>query len=76
MAQGVCEQAQERQKIKEEFYGKLAEWGERAALALFVSLVIQNLVEGASTLFMIGATITTGVVYWLSYNWLKKSKPF
>jgi hypothetical protein len=61
---------------KREFYGKLAEWGERLALALLVSLVIQQFIDGQSVTTAILALIPTAAVYMAAFFWLKKSKPF
>jgi hypothetical protein len=66
--------AEKKAEMDREFYGKLAEWGERLALALLVSLVIQQLVNGQSVMAAILALIPTAAAYTASFFWLKKSK--
>ena len=65
--------AEKRAEMDREFYGKLAEWGERFALAIMVSLVIQQLSSQSLTLMII-ALIATAASYAASFLWLKKSK--
>ncbi|MEK7541323.1 MAG: hypothetical protein AAB533_00540 [Patescibacteria group bacterium] len=57
-------------------YEKLADWGERVALLLFGSLVVQQLLIGRP--LMSGAVLTgaavTALAYGLAYWWLKQAK--
>jgi hypothetical protein len=57
-------------------YAKLADWGERVALAMFGSLVVQRIVQGisiASISIIVGALVAA-LVYGLAYYWLKQAK--
>jgi hypothetical protein len=73
----VWTELEKRTEREREFYGKLAEWGERVSLALLVSLVIQQLLNNNPSLTLVIIPLfATGLMYVLSYYWLKKSKPF
>lgn len=55
-------------------YDKLADWGERVALVVFGSLVVQQLIERVTSLPVIGIGIVlTGAAYLFAYQALKKS---
>ena len=67
---------QARAQNRRDFHGELAKWGERLSLALFVSLVVQGLVAGASLQqILIGLSIA-GISYFFSLRLLRISKPF
>lgn len=57
-------------------YDKLADWGERMALAFLVSLVIQRIVTGTplTSMSMLGGISVTALAYGLAYYWLKRTK--
>lgn len=55
-------------------YEKLADWGERFALLVFGSLVVQQFVaEHMSLLVVVIGTIATVGAYMFAYGALKKS---
>ncbi|MBI4224992.1 MAG: hypothetical protein HY617_01550 [Candidatus Sungbacteria bacterium] len=55
-------------------YEKLADWGERFALLVFGSLVIQQLVAQHTSWSVIGiGIVVTGAAYKFAYSALKKS---
>ena len=55
-------------------YEKLADWGERVALIVFGSLVIQQLITRISLLVIGLGIMMTVVAYMFAYRALKKSK--
>ncbi|OGZ97850.1 MAG: hypothetical protein A3J10_04345 [Candidatus Sungbacteria bacterium RIFCSPLOWO2_02_FULL_54_10] len=62
----------ERARFTSRQYEKLAEWGERVALVLFGSVVVQQIVQGvplADSSVVIGI-IATALAYGLAYRWL------
>jgi len=63
-------------KLTAKQYEKLAEWGERAALVGLGSLVVQQIVNGASiiSLSVITGAVVTALTYYQAYLWLKKAK--
>ena len=63
-------------KLTAKQYEKLAEWGERAALVGLGSLVVQQIVDGASvvSLSVITGAVVTALTYYQAYHWLKKAK--
>ena len=62
-------------KLTAKQYEKLAEWGERAALIGLGSLVVQQIVNGASlaSFSVITGAIVSALAYYQAYRWLKKA---
>ena len=61
-------------KLNAKQYEELAEWGERFALVVFGSLVVQQLVNDASTLVVGTGMVVTVASYLFAYKALKKAK--
>jgi hypothetical protein len=61
-------------QLQRELYEKWAEWGERFALVLFSSLVIQQLLSHARVATILISLVGTGAVYSFSLYWLRQSK--
>lgn len=57
-------------------YEKLADWGERVALVMLGSLVVQQIVSGK--LITSGSVLTgafvTAIAYGVAYRWLKRAR--
>ena len=62
------------QKLTGKQYGKLADWGERLGLVVFGSLVVRQLVAGASVLVIGLGIIMTVAAYVFAYRTLKRSQ--
>jgi hypothetical protein len=60
--------------INWQYYEKLADWGERFALLVFGSLVVQQLTEGASRLVIGTGIVITAASYIFAYQKLKRIK--
>jgi hypothetical protein len=73
---GLQIREQEWVQNERDFYGELAKWGERIALAIFISLVVQRLVSGATLGQVILGSFVSAIVYYYSFRLLKISKPF
>lgn len=55
-------------------YEKLADWGERFALVVFGSLVVQQFLSRAPIVEILLGVVATILTYAISYSLLKKSK--
>lgn len=68
--------AKVEQRLTNSQYSKLADWGERVALVMLGSLVVEQIVNGApvmSVSVVVGAFVTA-LAYGAAYHWLRQAK--
>ena len=69
-------QYQDRAPLTSKQYGKLADWGERAALVALGSLVVQQIVAGKQVTSgsVLTGMVVTALAYATAYRWLKQAQ--